>query len=528
MEYKNIFFIILGCLCASLPTIHGAKTGRILMLPLQTQTHLAIFKSVAQELAQRGHKVTVVFSSAKEVPDGFNKTGMSIMKYTSSAPHLKWESEEFQNHLTFACIYNPNEMWKTMDKLTALYVEEGEAMLNDQAFSDNILKQKFDLAIVSGDMAARFLYILPYRLNIPYVSLASVVDPYVAGLPVLPSFVPNVWTSHTEEMNFQQRLSNTLDDILLSFTHPPALKDTLVHKHAVMKPFVTLRKLAIDSQAWLINTDYLVDYHLPSMPNTIYVGGLTTRQPRTISPPALKKYLDDSTEGVIIVSFGAVASYLPPLVSEKLVNALKDMRPLKVLWGFGGKPSEVPLPKNIKIEKWLPLNDVLAHPNVKLFVTNCGANAQFESVYHGVPMLNLPITNEQHYNAARSQYKGLSITIDLHHFKTEDLTAAMKRVIKEPKFKDNVKMAGTIFKARHDRPTERAAELTELVIQFGGKHLRSNLMEMSAYEYYMVDVVFVLIFVSIICAFLLKWLTGVFYIFLCSFLASHDKKSKSD
>jgi len=50
------------------------------------------------------------------------------------------------------------------------------------------------------------------------------------------------------------------------------------------------------------------------------------------------------------------------------------------------------LPDNIMTGAWLPRNDLPAHPSVKLYITHCGNNAQFEAVNHAVPMIGFPIS----------------------------------------------------------------------------------------------------------------------------------------
>ena len=50
---------------------------------------------------------------------------------------------------------------------------------------------------------------------------------------------------------------------------------------------------------------------------------------------------------------------------------------------------------------------IVAHKKTKLFLTHCGLLSFQESVYHGVPMLAMPLINDQHANAARIVRMGL-------------------------------------------------------------------------------------------------------------------------
>ncbi len=45
------------------------------------------------------------------------------------------------------------------------------------------------------------------------------------------------------------------------------------------------------------------------------------------------------------------------------------------------------LPSNVMISKWLPQQDALAHPNVKLFVSHVGQSSFQESICHKMPIV---------------------------------------------------------------------------------------------------------------------------------------------
>ena len=67
------------------------------------------------------------------------------------------------------------------------------------------------------------------------------------------------------------------------------------------------------------------------------------------------------------------------------------------------------IPRNVKLFSWLPQNDILGHPKVKLFITHGGNNGQLESLFHAVPMLTIPFTGDQHYNAERIVARGYGL-----------------------------------------------------------------------------------------------------------------------
>lgn len=64
------------------------------------------------------------------------------------------------------------------------------------------------------------------------------------------------------------------------------------------------------------------------------------------------------------------------------------------------------VPANVKLQSWLPQNDILGHEKTKLFITHCGNNGQYEALYHGVPMIGFPLFAEQGKNSLRAVHKG--------------------------------------------------------------------------------------------------------------------------
>lgn len=71
------------------------------------------------------------------------------------------------------------------------------------------------------------------------------------------------------------------------------------------------------------------------------------------------------------------------------------------------------------------------HPKTRAFVTHGGTNGIYEAIYHGVPMVGIPMFADQPDNMIHMKAKGAAIITDLNFIKTEDLRDAINTVINE-------------------------------------------------------------------------------------------------
>ena len=126
--------------------------------------------------------------------------------------------------------------------------------------------------------------------------------------------------------------------------------------------------------------------------------------------------------------------------------------------------------------------------NIRVFVSHCGNSGQFEALYHGVPILGLPVFGDQPYNAARIQEKGFGISLNIVDFTQDDLDEAISELLHNSVYKQNITKASELFKSRYFRPAQRAAWWIDHVVTFGSQHLHSAVFDLPFYQFLMIDV----------------------------------------
>src|SRR5262249_58097348 len=95
------------------------------------------------------------------------------------------------------------------------------------------------------------------------------------------------------------------------------------------------------------------------------------------------------------------------------------------------------VPVNVMVVSYAPQIEVLKRSS--LCITHAGLNTALESLSNGVPMLALPITNDQPGVAARIAGKKVGIVVSADQASPENFVKAIKRELGNSTLGDNVR-----------------------------------------------------------------------------------------
>ncbi|GAB1601277.1 UDP-glucuronosyltransferase 2B20-like [Argonauta hians] len=356
-------------------------------------------------------------------------------------------------------------------------------LLNDSWFQ-TLKELNATLAVVDSAFMSVCLAVVPYKLSIPFVFHGLNAGPPVfRRVPWNPAVFPAIIHAYSDRMTYLQRIINTITFYGSFIVSPIVTPSRRIKEYAPEKEDVTFGNVLRMAKLFLTETDLLLSYPKPSLPNEIFIGGVATH-PAMPLKGNLKEFTEKSTNGIIVVSFGSMVEDLPKEHLNKLEMAFKEIK-YDVIWKHSYLKSSAP---NIYMSKWLPQNDLLGHPKTKLFITHCGNNGQFEALYHAVPMLGFPVFAEQFHNGHQVHVKEYGISMNLYDYTKDDLVSNIKEIIDNPKYKSNIKHASDIFHSRLEYPAERGARHIDHIIKYGSDHIMSPCQSMPLYQYFMLDV----------------------------------------
>lgn len=231
--------------------------------------------------------------------------------------------------------------------------KEVQQLLKSNATFDIIIMEEFLAASLMG---------LSYYYKAPLVFLstqgAMVWNNDLFGNPSPSSYIPNIFSSYTSYMNFFQRIHNMLIDnmeyLYRHLIYYPR-EDKILHQYLPDAPH--LYDIIYNGSLILLNSHIAYRDPVPLLPNMIEVGGYHIAQPKKL-PKHLQEYLDSAEEGVVYFSMGSClkGTQMPIEIRNAIIKAFSQIKE-KVLWKFENDSLNVP--ENVKIQKWLPQQDVL-------------------------------------------------------------------------------------------------------------------------------------------------------------------------
>jgi len=306
--------------------------------------------------------------------------------------------------MTFESKSNWERQQRQAAELPPLLLKDCEYMMEDEALLETVQSIEFDIAIVEPFVACPCAMVLPKHLGVPFVTLAGFYFLWDIRIPALPSFSPTgLLTSNRDSQNFLDRAGGLVIYLLLEFNFIIKRDTGLDLLTRYTEGVSSWRELLLESELYITAIDHLLGYPMPLMPNFIRLPGMACR-PSDPLPDDLEQLMTAAKDGVIIMTFGSAVSAMPDDIVKKFLDGFAQLN--QTVIAKLRVPNGWTVPDNVHIRTWLPQNDILGHPNTRLFITHAGNGGQYEALYHGVPMLSFPLFAEQHTNAQRVYRKG--------------------------------------------------------------------------------------------------------------------------
>ncbi|KAM6349074.1 UDP-glucuronosyltransferase 1A7-like [Alca torda] len=478
--------------------------GKLLVVPM-VGSHWLSMQPVVEKLTEKGHEVVVLMPevswnmktteayTVKKYPVSYTLEDLDNAFHKYIATQLK----DLPFPMNVLVLYNASvdvfrvffaeckDLFSSKETLQYLNQSNFDAVLTDPIF-------------ICGATLANYLS-LPFVIFMRGFPCSLHYEAPQCPSPL--SYVPRLFTFNSDHMTFFQRVENALVALLELEYCNGFYEDAIKFSSEVLQRDVTLLDLLNSASIWLLRFDFVFEYVRPVMPNMVFIGGINCAQKKPLSKEFEAIVNASGEHGIVVFSLGSMVSEIPMKKATEIADALGSV-PQTVLWRYTG---EVPpnLPKNVKLVKWLPQNDLLAHPKTRAFITHGGSHGVYEGICNAVPMVLMPLFGDQMDNAKRVESRGAGLTLNILEMTSKDISTALKAVINDKKYKENIKRLSDLHLDRPIHPLDLAVHWVEFVMRHkGAPHLRPAAHDLNWIQYHSLDVIAFLLAVVLLSLFI--------------------------
>ncbi|XP_032678664.1 UDP-glucuronosyltransferase 2C1-like [Odontomachus brunneus] len=505
--------------------------SRILgVFPHPVYSHQLGFRHLTLELARRGHEL-IVFTT-----DPMNEPNLRL-QYTEVDLHYLYDYTmskiDFYSKAKLGIWSFVHEIYKHNENIT------------DGTLSHPVMQRlispnstaKFDLIIVQN-LFYDGLYALSIRFNAPLVVISmmslSANHNYALGNPLLTSTSPDVLLGYDDDMNLWQRFVNLYYQLRQIYGYKYIvlpIQERISRKH-FGDSIPPIHQLNSRISLILVNSHPFFTYPRADIPAIVYIGGFRVDRQKKKLPQDLDKLLNDTKEGCIYFSLGTnIKSNILPIDRRNMLLKTFAALPYKVLWKFESDYL-ANKPDNVEIRKWFPQQKVLAHPNVRLFISHGGLNSIDETIENAVPVIGFPVSIDQNFNMRRLQHFGVGKILSITDVNEEEFREAILEMITNSSYKENMVKLSNLFRDLPHKPLDNAIWWIEHVIRHkGASHLHNKSQDLAWYQNQMLDVMAIalgtialIIYIIIV---IIRYLSNIFRFYSMRARTKHDSKKQN-
>ena len=412
----------------------NSRTLSILLASLSLTGHITPAVALGEELVRRGHQVTLCTTELEGKDLAKKKTDEAGIKLVSAGPAFM-SYKEYIDVLAIGDLKlrNFTGYFSIVKKALSFFPEESNRIGKT---IDGLNLSKFDM-IITTDLLSHMTACLSKKYNVPGMILSTTLQFQVHHLPPW-TFPPLIARKRgtlqtSDDLTFLQRLViaplylivkgfwNIYDRIINYFEFTNS--DMCPLHYAALYPGVYAPQI--------VPTVIGFEYPRTISPLTHYVGPILTKKRQPI-PQEMLAWLDSKAKNsVLYLSMGSTAT----LYREHAIAILSAVKAtgLSAIWSLRESNQDILEgldfdTEQLRVYKWIPQVSVLNHSSVGMALLHGGMNGVNEALYHAVPVIVVPSTNDQGDVAARLDHSKAGIQILKDYLSNETLVAAIKSI----------------------------------------------------------------------------------------------------
>ncbi len=287
------FKLLLLCLAFGLGLMFIAsvpvKASNILIFPLVGEgSHYNVMKTIAKNLLQRGHNVSMVIGDVFRDKLGKLDSEEQQIEFIFHQSTVTYEERMiFRSAMTNAGLHGRYTEWLMQFRKSDLYSKyamECPTILGDVELITKL--QNFDLSIGANRHKCPLLQYLRMKHGVKFVTVSTdqvmpAIDSIGKRIPFNPSYMPEMTSALDHHMTFIERLRNVAKFLtyILIFTVLKSGNSETRNEFGIadVSPYYE------DAELFLINTNFALDFARPLVPSAIPVGGLSTKPAQSLS-----------------------------------------------------------------------------------------------------------------------------------------------------------------------------------------------------------------------------------------------------
>lgn len=261
-----------------------SEGGKVLVIPLDN-SHWLSMRLVVERLHQKGHEIVVV------APDVNMRIKPSV-HYTLKTFAVPYTEEYMKGMLQNLGrnVFSPQpfltemtEMLERTRNFSAFFLDSCKDFLYNKEIIAYLEQDQFDVVFMVPVSPCG--QILAEHLSLPsvYYSRGFPCGLEATQCPNPPSYVPRFFTSHSDHMDFRQRVKNFLVSPFEFFFCYFLFSSFNVLSTEFLQREVTVRELYSQGSIWLLRYDFAFEYPRPLMPNMVLIGGINCEKKRPLT-----------------------------------------------------------------------------------------------------------------------------------------------------------------------------------------------------------------------------------------------------